>query len=674
MDNAEFLQLLRKAHREKPGTYRNIRLPTEKHFRLSGDRSSASLRLSASAVVANMQRDEAAFEGWVMVLSTWCGVERFTIDWDQPDDPHLGKWGRHYQRFLYRLKHFQTLMGRDVIEVKRPERLEQLRVREGSGAMLNVATTAANEDGEGGNSTSEAALEILLTGEGPARMRLLGDLDLVELDRQFPVGVFDGKPSKATYLFPGGKSAIDLMGLGLDGKLWLFELKARGNIKVGSLSELFFYSMVLNDARQGRIAFDNRDPGSRARILPADVKKATHISARLLAPEYHPLLSAEVFAAMTDRAAHCGWAVDYGQLDLGDFLDPDSLGVPSSGDVLPSYSLQSSGEKASGKVVDYRAAQLNAQLAFLAASTTFSEDARAGGGIFLRKPRAFVLTAEHADENLFPPIRARARDYFARHSIKWHMANPHLLSSQVYCVNFLEPFAFEPRALRILLQNVLGPIHEMLEPEPDSDPGRFVSFEFIGARDYLNEGGKRGRARGAKCTSVDAALRFRLPDGSVEFALVEWKYTESYGEPNPLDPSNRERIRRYKNIAFHPDGPLRADCGVELGEFFTEPIYQLLRQQMLGMQMEKFQELEAKRVRTVLVGPSENVALSKLRINALQQFGTDVPSAWRALLYDPDRFIVCPTEELFRHAQATILESPGLEPWESYLGERYSLR
>jgi hypothetical protein len=111
-------------------------------------------------------------------------------------------------------------------------------------------------------------------------------------------------------------------------------------------------------------------------------------------------------------------------------------------------------------------------------------------------------------------------------------------------------------------------------------------------------------------------VRFRTPAGSVEFALIDWKYTELYGAPDPFDSSNAERMRRYENIAFHPDGPLRADCGIKLVEFFAEPIYQPLRQQMLGAQMEKFQELGAKRVRTVLVAPSGNVALRKLKINA----------------------------------------------------------
>ena len=110
-------------------------------------------------------------------------------------------------------------------------------------------------------------------------------------------------------------------------------------------------------------------------------------------------------------------------------------------------------------------------------------------------------------------------------------------------------------------------------------------------------------------------------------------------------------MRRYENITFHLDGPLRKDCGMRLVEFFAEPIYQLLRQQMLGMQMEKFQELEAGRLRTSWLPPSGNVALTKLKINALRQIWHRRPSARMALLYDPDRFIVRPTEDLFRHAE-----------------------
>jgi len=100
-------------------------------------------------------------------------------------------------------------------------------------------------------------------------------LGLVRLDRQMPVGVFDGPPSRARAIFTGGKSAIDLVGLGADDALWLLELKTSRNIRVGALSKLFFYPMVLNDACQGRIGFicgpdviivvAIRNPGRRVR-------------------------------------------------------------------------------------------------------------------------------------------------------------------------------------------------------------------------------------------------------------------------------------------------------------------------------------------------------------------------------------------------------------------------
>jgi hypothetical protein len=60
------------------------------------------------------------------------------------------------------------------------------------------------------------------------------------------------------------------------------------------------------------------------------------------------------------------------------------------------------------------------------------------------------------------------------------------------------------------------------------EPGRFLTFEYIGPKDYLHEAKNGVRIRGAHCTSVDAAFLHRGTDGVVELVLVEWKYTESY--------------------------------------------------------------------------------------------------------------------------------------------------
>ena len=60
------------------------------------------------------------------------------------------------------------------------------------------------------------------------------------------------------------------------------------------------------------------------------------------------------------------------------------------------------------------------------------------------------------------------------------------------------------------------------------EPGRFLTFEYIGDVDFFGEAVDGVRVRGSMCTSVDAAFVHRTADGVVELVLVEWKYTESY--------------------------------------------------------------------------------------------------------------------------------------------------
>jgi len=121
---------------------------------------------------------------------------------------------------------------------------------------------------------SKAAIEKRFIEDKAVRCSFMNAHNLKLLDRQFPVGVFDGIPTKASAIFTGGKSAIDLVGIGHDSSFWLFELKAEKNIKVGALSELFFYSMVVRDVLLRRFGFDDRKPDSRATIFPEHVQAA----------------------------------------------------------------------------------------------------------------------------------------------------------------------------------------------------------------------------------------------------------------------------------------------------------------------------------------------------------------------------------------------------------------
>ncbi len=207
-----------------------------------------------------------------------------------------------------------------------------------------------------------------------------------------------------------------------------------------------------------------------------------------------------------------------------------------------------------------------------------------------------------------------------------------------------------------------------VETGPDGQPW-FVGFEWIGKRDYLNEGGKSGlRTRGANATSADAIVRFKH-EGRVETVLIEWKYTESYGSPIPPK-GNEERLRRYKDIVFAPHGPIRNDLGLRIEDFFWDPFYQLLRQQMLAYGMQEAEEDGTQQVRVLHISPSANTAFHKITAPNLRRFADDVFGVFSQLLCEPDRFVSRSTERVFNRPLTSVSGDAG--SWAGYLRERYS--
>lgn len=271
--------------------------------------------------------------------------------------------------------------------------------------------------------------------------------------------------------------------------------------------------------------------------------------------------------------------------------------------------------------------------------------------------------------NLAPSIREQANRYFAEMGITWHRHANHGLSSQVCCVNFLMPLAFDPEVLSRVVGQAPGIAPpEMLPMETDS-AGRdwFVAFEWIGLQDHLNEAPATGaRTRGANATSTDAAVRFRV-DGRIEIALIEWKFGEVYGAPISAA-GNATRLERYGAIAFAPDGPVRSDFGLALEDFFWEPFYQMIRQQMLATQMARARELSAERVRVLHISPAGNTPLHAVTAPALRRFGSDAFEVFRSLLVRPDDFVCRSIEEVF----APLLDR-GPSAWADYLRQRYPL-
>ena len=285
----------------------------------------------------------------------------------------------------------------------------------------------------------------------------------------------------------------------------------------------------------------------------------------------------------------------------------------------------------------------------------------------------YRLEAGRRGDNLAPSIRAPIADYFAANKIQWHTHANHGLSSQTCCLNFLAPLARHPLLLARVVERALGLANlEMLPVEEGSDgEPLYLGFEWTGRADYLSEWPVGGTAtRGANATSADAVVRFRS-GGSVTTALIEWKYTESYGAP--IDPmGNPTRLKRYSDKVFAPVGPIQDNLGLKVEDFFWEPFYQLLRQQMLAWRMKEAREDRADRVVVLHISPWQNVRLHKVTAPALQRFGADAFGVFRATLVRPEDFVSVSTEDLFGPLLADDTTDPDHRAWADYLQRRYT--
>lgn len=279
------------------------------------------------------------------------------------------------------------------------------------------------------------------------------------------------------------------------------------------------------------------------------------------------------------------------------------------------------------------------------------------------------------EQNVAPSIREAIPLYFGQpRNIAWHRHADHGLSSQVCCLNFLGPLAKQPELLSRVIADALQISPPRMLPVEEGPGGEqwFVGFEWTGRADYLNEWAKGASSatRGANATSADAIVRFER-DGDIETLLIEWKYTEKYGSPISAR-GNATRVRRYEDKAFAPDGPIRADLDLKLEDFFWEPFYQLLRQQMLAWHMGLAREDCARRVRVLHISPRGNQSLHRVTSDGLRRFGHDAFDVFASVLVEPSDFLSRTTDEVFTRVVMTEHVEAAAREWSAYLLDRYA--
>ena len=279
----------------------------------------------------------------------------------------------------------------------------------------------------------------------------------------------------------------------------------------------------------------------------------------------------------------------------------------------------------------------------------------AGHGVYRGKPRPFVLSDPRL--NLWAGIREDAIEYFHAHSIPWHQGGDreptgHLLSSQVACVNHL----YLLRQRKDLADAVIRGLGSGLVEAAVLDTG-YVEFEVIGKGPHL---GERSWTRGASSTSVDAVMLGINEDGERTLALIEWKYTESYGASNLYIP---ERARVYNSLIMDPASPINVESPEAL---YYEPFYQLMRQVLLGWRMVQEGDYGATGFIHVHVIPEGNVKLKK-SVASPQFGGDDMSEAWISVLREPERYVGISPGDLLSPAAC----EQDSQAFRSYLNHRY---
>lgn len=286
-DNSEVIQLIKQNYHKETGVKRNLALPSQVSFTLSED--IIKIFLPADSVIANMQDDRNAFEGWAVIAKRWCNINSVEIEWEIPKDVSNG----HYQRFLFRVKEFDRAYDWFNISKANMDSLNALLLNQNATYFCNQPSN--NRKNENEAQGKEAILERKFV-DGKLAVALQEMLDALFLERQLPVGLFKEKVSSETSIFTKGKSAIDLWGINKDQDLLVFELKAENNKKIGIISELFFYVSFMNFVQLGEFKYEETND------LIKKIIDTKGIKAFFLTPELHPLIDEKVLVLLNNSS------------------------------------------------------------------------------------------------------------------------------------------------------------------------------------------------------------------------------------------------------------------------------------------------------------------------------------------------------------------------------------
>jgi len=259
-----------------------IRVPSSRGLEWRRDGNVVHLEMGARLFEKNLQCDEGSSPAYLICLAYWW--EHFTGDRlrcqlhvrGAPSDT------ANTRRALFALAAYRAALG-DRFLSDEPDRFAWPRR-----SMFNAPSGARDSSALTGGGV-EAEIERAFVREPHLTNQLSELVEPVDgFQRQFPVGIFDGRVARANELLPGRNAQIDLWARSSDDQaVHLFELKKPGNRPLGIFPQALVYALLLHRARVG--LDDGRTIGGSWAGLDA-VRSAKRLSMWLLAPSLHPLL------------------------------------------------------------------------------------------------------------------------------------------------------------------------------------------------------------------------------------------------------------------------------------------------------------------------------------------------------------------------------------------------
>jgi len=231
--------------------------------------------------IKNMQDDDAAFEAWIIFLMSHFG-SAFNSVVLYLDNIILSP---RFNQLLWRISNFKKMFPWFDVDPDLSRIVENFLKNVFNNVKVNEPSCARSAVI---NSDGERFVEWKIKSQNPNPLKSLTCCD--ELENQIPVGIFSNYVSKDSRIFPGGASAIDLMGLDKENQmLHVFELKIKDNCKMGIISEYLYYiQIVYNIFVTKQINYE----GYVSLMGCANFQnfRANRIVGHLMAEKFHPLL------------------------------------------------------------------------------------------------------------------------------------------------------------------------------------------------------------------------------------------------------------------------------------------------------------------------------------------------------------------------------------------------